>query len=84
MQVDLPLNTEDTPSSPSVDHQDLTIKNDEIYWESDDINPNQVIYDLENNSVMVPNSEEELMIPLLGSKKVISRNVGNTRRRRFR
>jgi hypothetical protein len=30
-----------------------------LYWEKDDTNPNQVIYDLENNKVIIPNSEED-------------------------
>jgi hypothetical protein len=32
---------------------------DELYWEKDDTNPNQVIYDLENNKVIIPDSEED-------------------------
>ena len=31
------------------------------YWEKDDINPNQVIYDLENNKTIIPTSDEELI-----------------------
>jgi hypothetical protein len=33
---------------------------EELYWEKDDINPNQIIYDLENNKKIIPNSEEEI------------------------
>ncbi len=33
--------------------------NDELYWERDEINPNQVIYDLENNKIIIPNSEDD-------------------------
>ncbi len=32
---------------------------DELYWEKDDTNPNQVIYDLENNKIIIPNSEDD-------------------------
>jgi hypothetical protein len=28
--------------------------------EKDEINPNQVIYDLENNKVIIPNSDDEV------------------------
>jgi hypothetical protein len=33
---------------------------DELYWERDDTNPNQIIYDLENNKIIIPNSEDDL------------------------
>ncbi len=33
---------------------------DELYWEKDDTNPNQIIYDLENNKIIIPNSEDDL------------------------
>jgi hypothetical protein len=33
---------------------------EELYWEKEDVNPNQIIYDLENNKIIIPNSEEEL------------------------
>lgn len=57
-----------------------------LYWESDDINPNQIIYDLENNKVIIPSSEEEIIIeptptPIINN--ILSRNV-NPRRRNFR
>ena len=32
---------------------------DELYWEKDDVNPNQVIYDLENDKIIIPNSEDD-------------------------
>lgn len=35
---------------------------EELYWEKDDINPNQVIYDLENDKIIIPNSEDEIMV----------------------
>lgn len=60
---------------------DLT-KNDEIYLEVDDTNPNQLIYDLEKDEIIVPKSEDEVTTTTV--KKVVSRNVSNTRRRRFR
>ena len=59
-----------------------------LYWESDDINPNQIIYDLENNKVIIPTSEEEIITeptatptPIINN--ILSRNV-NPRRRNFR
>jgi hypothetical protein len=33
---------------------------EELYWEKDDINPNQVIYDLDNNKVIIPNTEDDI------------------------
>ena len=36
-------------SSPLVEDVDLINDEDSLYWEKDDSNPNQVIYDLENN-----------------------------------
>lgn len=59
---------------------------EDLYWEKDDTNPNQIIYDLENNKVIIPTSEEEIIIsptPTPTPLKVISRNV-STRRRKFR
>ena len=34
--------------------------NEPLYWEKDDINPNQVIYDLEKDVVIIPQSEDEI------------------------
>jgi hypothetical protein len=31
---------------------------EELYWEKDDANPNQVIYDLDNNKIIIPDSDE--------------------------
>jgi hypothetical protein len=31
-----------------------------LYWEKDDTNPNQVIYDLEKDVVIIPQSEDEI------------------------
>jgi hypothetical protein len=56
----------------------------EIFLEEDEINPNQVVYDLENDEVIVPIDEDIMTTPLQSTKKVISRNVGNIKRRRFR
>ena len=59
-------------------------KEDEnLYWETDDTNPNQVIYDLENNQTIIPTSEEEINVISPQGEKVISRNV-SSRRRNFR
>jgi hypothetical protein len=56
-------------------------KEDEnLYWETDDTNPNQVIYDLENNQTIIPTSEEEINVISPQGEKVISRNVSSRRR----
>ncbi len=41
---------------------DLGLKDskEELYWEKDDSNPNLVIYDLENNKTIIPESEDEI------------------------
>ena len=57
-------------------------KEENLYWETEDVNPNIVIYDLENNKTIIPESEDEI-IPSTPVEKVISRNV-NSRRRNFR
>lgn len=51
-----------------------------LYWETDDTNPNQVIYDLENNETIIPTSEEEIIPQLQPTEKLISRNVSSRRR----
>lgn len=60
---------------------------DDLYWETDEVNPNQIIYDLENNEIIIP-TDEDITTPTQPEqsiiKKIVSRNVGNTRRRRFR
>jgi hypothetical protein len=73
---------EEAPTSESQDFKE------NLYWESDDINPNQIIYDLENNKVIIPTSEEEIITeptatptPIINN--ILSRNV-NPRRRNFR
>lgn len=68
-------------SSPSEDTEE-TNSYIELYVDKDEENPNEVVYDLENNVVIVPNETDE--VPLSSTKKVISRNVGNIKRRRFR
>ena len=57
-------------------------KEETLYWETEDVNPNLVIYDLENNKTIIPESEDEI-IPPTPIEKVISRNV-SSRRRNFR
>lgn len=57
---------------------------EDLYWEKDDINPNQVIYDLENDKVIIPISEEDIITtptPTPTPLKIISRNVSSVRRR---
>jgi len=67
---------EETPTLELIDSKEET-----LYWESDDINPNQVIYDLENNQTIIPTSEEEIITPQQSQvEKVITRNVSSRRR----
>jgi hypothetical protein len=79
------LETTILEEAPILESQDFK---ENLYWESDDINPNQIIYDLENNKVIIPISEEEITIeptatptPIINN--ILSRNV-NPRRRNFR
>lgn len=59
---------------------------DDLYLESNDINPAQVIYDLDNNRVIIPTEEdddgiiEEQDLNFV-RKTTFSRNVRNSRRR---
>jgi hypothetical protein len=62
---------------------------DELYLESDEENPLQIIYDLDNDRVIVPTSEEDSSIldeqsPSEPIRKTFKRNVGNSRRRNSR
>jgi len=42
--------------------ESLNEKESEIlYWETEDINPNQVIYDLDKNKIIIPSSDEDLI-----------------------
>ena len=75
--------TEDTPLQEETQISELIdSKEENLYWETEDVNPNLVIYDLENNKTIIPTSEEEINTPTQG-EKVISRNV-SSRRRNFR
>jgi hypothetical protein len=77
------LTIENIPPQEQIQTLELTDSKEEtLYWESDDTNPNQVIYDLENNKTIIPTSEEEINT-LPQGEKVISRNV-SSRRRNFR
>lgn len=78
----LPISIEET-STPTLESQDSKEEPENLYWEVDDVNPNQVIYDIENNEVIIPTSEEEITVIPEPVKKVISRNV-SSRRRSFR
>lgn len=88
MEVNNLLNTEDSQSSDSVAPTQPISTPDDLYWETDDTNPNQIIYDLENDEIIIPTDEDIITTPTLTDqsiiKKIVSRNVGNTRRRRFR
>ena len=58
-------------------------ESEKLYWETD-TNPNIIIYDIENNEKIIPNSEDEITVtpePINVNKKVFSRNVNNTKRR---
>ena len=56
-------------------------EDENLYWETEDSNPNQVIYDLENNKTIIPQSEEEIIISSpQPAEKLISRNVSSRRR----
>ena len=55
----------------------------DLFWEQDECGPNQVIYDFENDQVIIPTSEDDIT-PTIRPKKVISRNVSTSQRRRFR
>ena len=79
---------EDTTPTPMQEEpqtlESIDSKDEILYWESDDVNPNLVIYDLENNRTFVPSSEEEIITPQPSPvEKVITRNV-SSRRRNFR
>lgn len=66
--------------------QDLINNQETLYWEGDDVNPNQVIYDLENNEVIIPNSEEDIVLPQTKKEEqnLIIKNVSGTRYRNNR
>ena len=69
---------ETTPILESIDS-----KEENLYWETDDVNPNSVIYDLENNKTIISTFEEEILPPSpppLPVEKIISRNVSSRRR----
>lgn len=79
----LPTSIEET-TTPTLESQDSKEEPESLYWEvADDVNPNQVIYDIENNEVIIPTSEDEITVIPEPVKKVISRNV-SSRRRSFR
>jgi len=88
VEVNYPLNTEDTQLLDLAEQTPPVSTPDDLYWETDDSNPNQIIYDLENNEVIIPIDEDIMTTPtpqdLTIIKKIVSRNVGNTRRRRIR
>lgn len=83
-ELDLSI-IEDTPHQEEPQILESTdSKDDNLYWESDDVNPNLVIYDLENNRTFIPSSEEEIITPQPSPvEKVITRNV-SSKRRNFR
>ena len=67
------------------DPQELEINNDDLYWENDSITiPTQVISDLTKEDETSSPIDEGLQTTTSPSKKVISRNVSNSQRRRFK
>jgi hypothetical protein len=81
--LDLPILKNTSPQEEETQIlESIDSKDENIYWETDDVNPNLVIYDLENNKTIIPESEEEI-IPTTPVEKLISRNV-SSRRRNFR
>jgi|Laugresu1bdmlbdd_1035124.scaffolds.fasta_scaffold15752_2 hypothetical protein len=64
---------EDFPSLDLVEATP-TLTPDDLYWELDDTNPIE-----EEDFITTPTPTEQPII-----KKIVSRNVGNSRRRRFR
>ena len=79
------MDSEIKQTSESIDYS-TQFQVEDLYWEKDDTNPNQVIYDLENNKIIVPTSEDDIIslpTPTPTPLKVITRNV-STRRRKFR
>ncbi len=79
----LPISVEEI-TTLTLESQDPKEEPESLYWEAaDDVNPNQVIYDIENNEVIIPTSEEEITVVPEPVRKVISRNV-SSRRRSFR
>jgi len=77
-ELDLSIIEDTIPQQTISESTDLS--NENLYWETEDINPNMVIYDLENNQTIVPQSEDEIIIPTSPVEKVISRNVSTRRR----
>lgn len=71
-----------TPPAPTPSQ----IQEEQLYWEKDDVNPNQVIYDLENDKVIIPTTEDEITEPESTPEgpKLIIKNVSNTRYRNNR
>lgn len=85
LDLETSVDSEIKQTSESIDYSTQSQVED-LYWEKDDTNPNQVIYDLENNKIIVPTSEDEIISPSTPTPtplKVITRNV-STRRRKFR
>lgn len=82
MESDLSITKDTTPQVEPQILESTDSKEENLYWETEDVNPNIVIYDLENNKTIIPESEDEI-IPSTPVEKVISRNV-NSRRRNFR
>jgi hypothetical protein len=59
---------------------------DDLYWEKDDVNPNHLIYDLENDKTIIPQSEDEMTITPTNNfgPQIKVRNVSDTQYRNNR
>lgn len=66
---------------PSLDLVEVTptLTPDDLYWELDDTIYDEDITPIEDDFITTPTPTEQPII-----KKIVSRNVGNSRRRRFR
>ena len=62
----IPENSKSIEVIEEEEHQDSKLQespkdpNEPLYWEKDDTNPNQVIYDFEKDIVITPKSEDEI------------------------
>ena len=77
------LQDSNPPQIINVSFEQKKETNLDLYWETDDVNPNQIIYDLDNDKTIIPQSEEDIVVgptPVPNGPKIISRNVSSRRR----
>ena len=75
---------EGSQSSDSEIPQDLNNNDEILYWEKDDVNPNQIIYDTDNDKTIIPNDEDYTLRPVVENPKFIIKDVSNTNYRNSR